>query len=196
MAARTRTNVETSEPRSLRRRRNVVPDVDHALPNAVALLAPDRHGLAFHRDLLSIGTAERHTIRAGRVRKIDAAGYDNVGRLPGNAEAGRLKALRHELSNGRASNHGRTRRREGANDSLCTDNGNSGDGARWAATAIDDNSITFEPTAKAQNSFRWEHASASPQPNEWKAVLWWPAANNKAAGQRIYRMERWPPPKP
>ena len=74
--------------------------------------------------------------------------------------------------------------------------GNVGEGARWAATAIDDYSISFEPTAKAQNSFRWEHASASPQPNEWKAVLWWPAANNKAAGQRIYRMERWPPPKP
>jgi hypothetical protein len=74
--------------------------------------------------------------------------------------------------------------------------GNVGEGARWAAIAIDDNSISFEPTAKAQNSFRWERVSAGPQPNEWKAVLWWPAANNKPAGQRVYRMERWPLPKP
>jgi len=74
--------------------------------------------------------------------------------------------------------------------------GNGGDGARWAATAIDDKSISFDPTAKAQNSFRWERASADPHPNEWKAVLWWPATNNKPAGQRVYRMERWPSPKP
>ncbi len=74
--------------------------------------------------------------------------------------------------------------------------GNSGDGARWAATAIDDNSISFEPTAKAQNSFRWERASAGPHPNVWKAVLNWPATSNKPAGERVYRMERWPPAKP
>ena len=74
--------------------------------------------------------------------------------------------------------------------------GNTGEGARWAAIAIDDNSISFEPITKAKNSFRWERVSAGPQPNEWKAVLWWPAANNKPAGQRVYRMERWQPPKP
>jgi hypothetical protein len=74
--------------------------------------------------------------------------------------------------------------------------GNVGEGARWAAIAIDDNSISFEPIAKAQNSFRWERVSPGPQPNEWKAVLWWPAANNKPAGQRVYRMERSLPPKP
>jgi hypothetical protein len=71
--------------------------------------------------------------------------------------------------------------------------GNVGDGARWAATAIDDNSISFEPIAKAKNSFRWERALPGPQPNEWKAVLWWPAANNKPAVQRVYRMERRQP---
>lgn len=74
--------------------------------------------------------------------------------------------------------------------------GNGGDGARWAATGIDDKSIFFEPTAKAQNSFRWVRVSAEPHPNAWKAVLNWPATGNKPAGQRVYRMERWPPTKP
>src|SRR6266536_5430327 len=99
-------------PRSPRRRRDVVPDVDHALPYASWLSAPDGHGLTIHRDLLPLGTAESHPIRAGRVGKVTAAGNDNAGRLPGNAETGRLEAFRNELPDGRLSNDGRTARRE------------------------------------------------------------------------------------
>ncbi len=54
------------------------------------------------------------------------------------------------------------------------------------ATALDDNSITFEPTGKG-NSFRWQRESD----NSWKAVLKW-TDKNGAAKERIYNMERWP----
>jgi hypothetical protein len=66
--------------------------------------------------------------------------------------------------------------------------GNGGNDSRWAATAIDDNAVTFEPVAKARNSFRWQRASK----DLWQAILSWPAADNKPARQRVYRMERWP----
>jgi hypothetical protein len=69
--------------------------------------------------------------------------------------------------------------------------GNGGEGARWAAARIDDNSITFEPVARARNTFRWERQSE----NMWKAVLIWPASGNAPAKQRVYQMERLPPPK-
>ncbi len=62
-------------------------------------------------------------------------------------------------------------------------------GSRSAASAIDANSVTFEPVAKARNSFRFERESE----NSWKAILTWPATEKAPAGQRIYRMERWPP---
>ena len=32
---------------------------------------------------------------------------------------------------------------------------NHGSEARWAATKLEDNSITFEPVARARNTFRW-----------------------------------------
>jgi hypothetical protein len=67
--------------------------------------------------------------------------------------------------------------------------GNSGDGARWAATAIDENSVTFEPVAKARNSFRFQRESD----DSWKAILSWPATASQAAKERTYLMERWPP---
>jgi hypothetical protein len=67
-------------------------------------------------------------------------------------------------------------------------NGGGGDGARWSASVIDDQGITFEPLAKAKNSFRWERESA----NTWKAILKWPAADGKPARERIYKMERIP----
>lgn len=60
---------------------------------------------------------------------------------------------------------------------------------RYVATALEDKSITFEPVANGQNSFRWERESD----HSWKATLWWPATNNAAAGQRVYVLERWPP---
>lgn len=69
--------------------------------------------------------------------------------------------------------------------------GNGGDDSRWAATTIDNDSIVFEPVAKARNSFRWKRDSK----DLWIATLIWPAVENKPARQRIYRMERWPPSK-
>jgi len=66
---------------------------------------------------------------------------------------------------------------------------NNPDGSRAAASAIDANSITFEPVAKARNAFRFERESD----NAWKATLTWPATDKAPAGQRIYKMERWPP---
>jgi hypothetical protein len=69
--------------------------------------------------------------------------------------------------------------------------GKFGTGARWVATALDENSITFEPVAVARNSFRWERESQ----DVWKATLDWPAAEGKPARRRVYRMERLPQPK-
>jgi hypothetical protein len=66
--------------------------------------------------------------------------------------------------------------------------GNAGEGARWAATDLKDDSVTFEPVAGARNSFRWQRESA----NIWKATLNWPALGDKPARQRVYLMERLP----
>ncbi|MCA1557167.1 MAG: hypothetical protein LC731_01350 [Acidobacteria bacterium] len=65
--------------------------------------------------------------------------------------------------------------------------GNGGEGARWAATELDDNAVTFSPIARARNTFRWQRESK----DLWKAVLDWPAADGKPARQRVYRMERY-----
>lgn len=70
--------------------------------------------------------------------------------------------------------------------------GNFGEGARWAAAQIDDNSITFEPVAKARNNFRWMKQSK----NIWNAMLMWPATQNSPAKQKIYQMERMRSSKP
>jgi len=67
-------------------------------------------------------------------------------------------------------------------------NGGGSDGARWSASVIDDQGITFEPLAKAKNTFRWERES----PNTWKAILKWPAGDGKPERERIYKMERIP----
>lgn len=67
-------------------------------------------------------------------------------------------------------------------------NDGGGDGSRWVATAIDAQGITFEPAAKAKNSFRWERESA----DKWRATLNWPAKEGKPARERIYNMERIP----
>jgi hypothetical protein len=66
--------------------------------------------------------------------------------------------------------------------------GGGDEGSLWVATSIDDKGITFEPVAKARNSFRWERESQ----NSWKAILSWPATDKGPAKQRIYQMERWP----
>jgi hypothetical protein len=63
--------------------------------------------------------------------------------------------------------------------------GSDGDSGS-VATALDDNSITFAPTGKARNSFRFQRVSA----NSWKAILNW--TDNGVAKERTYEMERWP----
>jgi hypothetical protein len=68
---------------------------------------------------------------------------------------------------------------------------NSDQGSRSVATALDDNSITFDPVTKARNTFRFQKES----PDSWKAILTWPANEKGPAGERIYNMERWPPVK-
>lgn len=55
------------------------------------------------------------------------------------------------------------------------------------ATALDDNSITFEPLGKARNSFRFQRESD----NSWKATLNW-TDKTGAPKERVYHMERWP----
>ncbi len=64
--------------------------------------------------------------------------------------------------------------------------GNAGDGARWVATQLEDTAITFEPIARARNSFRWQRESK----DVWKAILNWPANDKGPARQRVYLMER------
>lgn len=64
--------------------------------------------------------------------------------------------------------------------------GGGSEGARYVATAIDDNSITFAPVVKARNSFVWRRDSK----DSWTAILSWPANGNKPAGERTYKLER------
>lgn len=63
--------------------------------------------------------------------------------------------------------------------------GSDGDSGS-VATALDDNSITFAPTGKSRNSFRFQRVSD----NSWKAILNW--TDNGVAKERVYEMERWP----
>jgi hypothetical protein len=63
--------------------------------------------------------------------------------------------------------------------------GYSADGSGSVASSLDDTSITFEPTGKSHNSFRWQRKSA----NSWKAILKW-TDKNGAPKERIYSMER------
>ena len=64
--------------------------------------------------------------------------------------------------------------------------GNSEGGSGSVATALDDNSITFDQFGKG-SSFRWQRETD----NSWKAVLTW-TDKTGAAKERIYNMERWP----
>lgn len=45
--------------------------------------------------------------------------------------------------------------------------GGGSEGARYVATAIDDNSIAFAPIVKARNSFVWKRDSKA----SWTAIL-------------------------
>lgn len=55
------------------------------------------------------------------------------------------------------------------------------------ATALDDNSITFAPTGKSGNFFRFQRESD----NSWKAILNW-TDKSGAPKERVYLMERFP----
>ena len=64
--------------------------------------------------------------------------------------------------------------------------GHSEGGSGSVGTALDDNSITFDPVGKG-NSFCWQRETD----NSWKAVLNW-TDKTGAAKERIYNMQRWP----
>jgi hypothetical protein len=66
--------------------------------------------------------------------------------------------------------------------------GNASESSRWVATQLEDKFITFEPIARARNTFRWQSESK----DVWKAILDWPATGDKPARQRVYLMERMP----
>jgi hypothetical protein len=56
------------------------------------------------------------------------------------------------------------------------------------ATELTDTFIVFSPLKPGQNTFRFERESA----DSWKAVLTWPKSEKRAAGERVYHMQRWP----
>ena len=58
------------------------------------------------------------------------------------------------------------------------------------AIALDDNSITFAPTGKSRNSFRFQRESA----DTWKAILTWKEADGTPK-ERVYKMDRVQQPK-
>jgi hypothetical protein len=55
------------------------------------------------------------------------------------------------------------------------------------ATALDDNSISFVPTGKTGNFFRFQRESD----NTWKAILNW-TDKEGTARERVYLMDRIP----
>ena len=66
--------------------------------------------------------------------------------------------------------------------------GGGNEGARYVASILDDNSITFEPRVKVRNLFIWKRESK----DAWTAIIKWPANADKPARERVYNMERWP----
>ena len=60
------------------------------------------------------------------------------------------------------------------------------------ASAISDNHVQFIPAVGSKgNNFRFERQSDG----TWIAVLEWPATSDKAARQKVYKMEPWQPKK-
>ena len=59
-------------------------------------------------------------------------------------------------------------------------------GAGSVAIALDDKGITFGNDQPNRGTYRWQRETA----DMWKAILQWPASGNRAAGERIYTMER------
>ena len=66
--------------------------------------------------------------------------------------------------------------------------GGGSEGARYVATALDDNSITFGPVVKARNSFVWKRESK----DSWTAIIKPLPRPDKPSQDIIYNMERWP----
>lgn len=63
---------------------------------------------------------------------------------------------------------------------------NTGDGARWIAIAIGDDSVRFAPLARASNMFTWKRTGD----NSWTALLEFPASGDREASSRTYQMRR------
>ena len=64
--------------------------------------------------------------------------------------------------------------------------GSSANGASSVATGFDGKSITFANVGRAGSGWKWERMSD----NQWRAVIFWPANATRAAGERIYTMDR------
>ena len=64
--------------------------------------------------------------------------------------------------------------------------GSGADPSRSVATALDDTSITFANVGRIGSGWKWERMND----NQWRAVIFWPASANRAAGERIYTMDR------
>ena len=54
-----------------------------------------------------------------------------------------------------------------------------------AASSITDDAVQFVPVTGGGNAFRFERQPGG----KWRAILEWPAKNDKPAEQKIYQME-------
>ncbi len=66
--------------------------------------------------------------------------------------------------------------------------GGGSEGARYVATSLDDNAITFAPVVKARNWFVWKRESK----DSWTAIIKPLATPEKPAKDILYNMERLP----
>lgn len=69
--------------------------------------------------------------------------------------------------------------------------GGGSEGARYVATALDDNAITFGPVVKARNSFVWKRESK----DLWTAIIQPLPRPDRPTKETIYKMERLPDPR-
>lgn len=63
--------------------------------------------------------------------------------------------------------------------------GNPG-AARWVASRLDGRAVDFVPVAGARNTFTWRYDS----PDQWTALLHWPASDTRPARDPTYTMVR------
>jgi hypothetical protein len=69
--------------------------------------------------------------------------------------------------------------------------GGGSEGHLYVAKSLDDRAIEFGPGVNVKNGFRWERGESK---DVWKATIISLPSGNKPAGQRVYKMERWPKP--